>query len=47
MPIVSIADAMVFAVYMPPQAPAPGQELRITLILWSSLIEPLTYSPYT
>ena len=28
MPIASIAVAMVFAVYMPPQAPAPGQALR-------------------
>ena len=25
MPIASMADAMVLAVYMPPQAPAPGQ----------------------
>ena len=28
MPSASAADAIVFAVYMPPQAPAPGQELR-------------------
>src|SRR4051812_40650687 len=26
MPMHSIADAIVFAVYIPPQAPAPGQE---------------------
>ena len=26
MPSASIADAMVLAVYMPPQAPAPGQD---------------------
>nr|GMD84649.1 Uncharacterised protein [Ipomoea batatas] len=44
-PIVSIADAIVFAVYIPPQAPAPGHEVRITFILCSSLTEPLTYSP--
>mmetsp|Transcript_15904 Transcript_15904/g.41237 ORF Transcript_15904/g.41237 Transcript_15904/m.41237 type:complete len:264 (+) Transcript_15904:302-1093(+) len=28
MPIASMAEAMVLAVYMPPQAPAPGHELR-------------------
>jgi hypothetical protein len=28
MPSASMADAMVLAVYMPPQAPGPGQELR-------------------
>lgn len=45
MPIVSIAHAMVFAVYIPPQAPAPGQELRTTFNLSSLFILPLTYSP--
>jgi hypothetical protein len=45
MPNVSIADAIVFAVYIPPQAPAPGHELRRTFFLCSSVIEPLTYSP--
>lgn len=45
MPIASIADAIVLAVYMPPQAPAPGHELRTTLMRWSSVIFPLTYSP--
>lgn len=45
MPIVSIADAIVFAVYIPPQAPAPGHELRRTFFLSSSLIDPLTNSP--
>eukprot|EP01018_Ginkgo_biloba_P020416 Gb_10527 [translate_table: standard] len=44
-PMVSIALAIVLAVYMPPQAPAPGQELRTTFIRCSSLIDPLTYSP--
>lgn len=44
-PIASIADAMVFAVYIPPQAPAPGHEFLTTSILCSSVIEPLTYSP--
>ena len=28
MPSASIADAIVLAVYMPPQAPAPGQAWR-------------------
>uniref|UniRef100_A0A0A9UKJ9 Uncharacterized protein n=1 Tax=Arundo donax TaxID=35708 RepID=A0A0A9UKJ9_ARUDO len=45
MPMVSIADAIVFAVYIPPHAPAPGHELRSTFFLCSSLIEPLTNSP--
>lgn len=44
-PSASIADAIVLAVYMPPQAPAPGHELRITFILCWSLMDPLTYSP--
>ena len=30
MPIASMAEAMVLAVYMPPQAPAPGQLLATT-----------------
>ena len=44
-PIASMAEAIVFAVYIPPQAPAPGQELRTTFFLCSSLMDPLTYSP--
>ena len=28
MPIASIAEAIVLAVYIPPHAPAPGQALR-------------------
>ena len=28
MPMASATDAMVFAVYMPPQAPSPGQMAR-------------------
>ena len=30
MPRASIAEAIVLAVYMPPQAPAPGQAWRTT-----------------
>ena len=30
-PIASIADAIVLAVYIPPQAPGPGHDLLITL----------------
>jgi hypothetical protein len=44
-PIVSIAEAIVLAVYIPPQAPAPGHEFRTTIFLCSSLIDPLTNSP--
>ena len=32
MPIASIAEDMVLAVYMPPQEPAPGQAWRSTSI---------------
>ena len=40
-----MADAMVLAVYIPPQAPAPGQEWRtMSLPLWSSML-PARYSP--
>ena len=44
-PSVSMTIAMVLAVYMPPQAPAPGQALR-TMARWrpSSML-PRTSSP--
>ncbi len=45
MPIASIAEAIVLAVYIPPQAPAPGQALRTMLWRCSSLIVPARYSP--
>ena len=38
MPNTSIAEAMVLAVYMPPQAPAPGQEWR-TISLRSCFVD--------
>ena len=44
-PNASIAEAMVFAVYIPPHAPAPGQALFITHLNWSSDIFPETFSP--
>ena len=38
MPRASMAEAMVLAVYMPPQAPAPGQEFLTMLSrVWSSI----------
>ena len=41
----SIADAIVFAVYIPPQAPAPGHAWRtISFRLFSSM-RPARYSP--
>lgn len=45
-PIASIADAIVFAVYMPPHAPAPGHAFRMTSLRSPSSIVPLTASPY-
>mmetsp|Transcript_721 Transcript_721/g.2356 ORF Transcript_721/g.2356 Transcript_721/m.2356 type:complete len:267 (-) Transcript_721:643-1443(-) len=44
-PSASIAVAMVLAVYMPPQAPAPGHELRTMAKRSSSVIFPATYCP--
>ncbi len=38
MPSISMAEAMVLAVYMPPQAPAPGQEWR-TISLRSCFVD--------
>src|SRR5690606_3617374 len=45
-PKASIADAIVFAVYIPPQAPAPGQALCITSWNSDSSIVPATFCPY-
>ena len=46
MPIASIAEDMVLAVYIPPQAPAPGQAfLTIDLNSLSSIF-PATFSPH-
>ncbi|MNW61540.1 hypothetical protein D3C74_396070 [compost metagenome] len=39
-PIASAAAAIVLAVYMPPQAPGPGQTLHSTLCNCSSVILP-------
>lgn len=45
MPRASMAEAMVFAVYMPPHAPGPGQEERtMSCRVLSSIFLP-TYSP--
>ncbi len=41
----SIAEAIVLAVYMPPQAPAPGQLWRTMAARSSSEILPARYSP--
>ena len=46
MPNVSIAVASVFAVYIPPQAPAPGHALRMISNRCSSFISPARYCPY-
>jgi hypothetical protein len=45
MPKASIAVAIVLAVYMPPQAPAPGQDFRTMSPRRASSIRPATYSP--
>ena len=44
-PQASMAEAIVLAVYIPPQAPAPGQALRITFLYSSSSMVPATFSP--
>mmetsp|Transcript_27655 Transcript_27655/g.110745 ORF Transcript_27655/g.110745 Transcript_27655/m.110745 type:complete len:383 (-) Transcript_27655:695-1843(-) len=46
MPSASIAEAMVFAVYMPPHAPRPGHACRTIVCRSSSEILPYAYSPY-
>ena len=45
MPIASMAVAMVFAVYMPPQAPGPGQALRTISVRSASSMLPARYWP--
>ena len=44
-PIASAADAMVFAVYIPPHAPSPGQIARSMRSTSSSLIRPRAQAP--
>ncbi len=44
-PNASIAEAIVFAVYIPPQAPAPGHAFLTTFLNSVSLIVPATFSP--
>ena len=45
-PQASIAEAIVLAVYIPPQAPAPGQAFRIIFLYSFSSIVPATFSPH-
>ena len=45
-PRASIADAIVFAVYIPPQAPGPGHALRTMSSRVASSTLPVMYSPY-
>lgn len=44
-PRASMAQAMVLAVYIPPQAPWPGHELRTICCRSSSVMAPATYWP--
>mmetsp|Transcript_10568 Transcript_10568/g.39160 ORF Transcript_10568/g.39160 Transcript_10568/m.39160 type:complete len:219 (+) Transcript_10568:606-1262(+) len=44
-PSASMHDAMVFAVYIPPHAPAPGQDFRTISDLSCSSIAPVTNCP--
>ena len=44
-PKASMALAIVFAVYIPPQAPAPGQAFFTTVLNSFSVIVPATFSP--
>src|SRR3990167_9375972 len=44
-PKASIADAIVFAVYIPPQAPQPGHERPSTSLNSDGLIFPALYLP--
>ena len=41
----SMADAIVFAVYMPPHAPAPGMALLMISLYSFSSISPATFCP--
>ena len=45
MPIASIAADIVFAVYIPPHEPAPGQARRSTASSVSTPMRPAVYSP--
>ena len=45
MPSASIAHAMVLAVYMPPQAPAPGHEWRTMSERLASSMRPAEKAP--
>ena len=45
MPMASIAEAMVLAVYIPPQAPAPGQAAHSIPCRSSSVISPVLNFP--
>ena len=45
-PRASIAQAIVFAVYIPPQAPAPGQLSWMMVFRSSAVIRPARNSPY-
>ena len=45
MPSASEMEAMVFAVYMPPQAPSPGQIARSMRSTSSREIRPFTQAP--
>ena len=45
MPMASMAEDIVFAVYMPPQEPTPGQEWRSISRSSASPIRPALYSP--
>ena len=45
MPSASIEEAMVLAVYIPPQAPAPGQAFFTICLNSDSSIVPATFSP--
>ena len=45
MPMASATDAIVLAVYMPPQAPSPGQIARSILSTCSRLILPARQAP--
>ncbi len=45
MPIASAAAAIVFAVYMPPQAPSPGQIARSISSTCSRVMSPRAQAP--
>ena len=45
-PNASIAEAIVFAVYIPPQAPDPGQDFFIISLYSLLSIVPITFSPH-